>query len=197
MMLAAAPPSSHQFAIRERHSCIALKADDGTDAPRTRKRDRVRKALTNIFTRRKAMVPDVPAVTSLYDSGFRLSQPQDVAVQPQEIAPESTVASSNDSGSEQASLDCSSAALIESAYDKFDGELQEEERAWLTPEIASVYVTRRTAPADQLQMLSDTLEWRIRRREILATRECAACAQNPRSHDAVSLASTATTTSSS
>lgn len=189
-----APPSSHRIAGCERHSGIKLMAGVA-EVPRTRKRDRIRKAL-GLLPRPNDVALDHPgmtqptssAVISWYDSGFRLSQPANEftsTAPPQHAAIETAVASSHGSGAEQAtSEDCSSAALIQSVYGKYEGELQEEERAWLTPEIASVYVVRRTAPADQLKMISDTLEWRIRRRKILATRECAACAQNPRSHDA-------------
>lgn len=208
-----APPTSHR--VCERHSVVALQAD-GAEVFRTRKRDRVRKALAGVFTpsrRSKDAAPDKTvlswhdsgirlgrpaatdsAVVSSYDSGTRLSQPaagrsssaQQEAATEMDAATERIVASSDDPGAEQAtaSEDGSPAALIKSVYSKFEGELQAEELAWLTPEIAAVYVARHTAPADQLQMLSDTVKWRVARRAVLATRECEACAKNPRAHDA-------------
>ena len=74
--------------------------------------------------------------------------------------------------------------LLAAIRQKFDGRMQKEEQDWCTLEMAAVYVSCRKRQAERIKMLGSALEWRIRHREMLASRICPSCSANSTSHDA-------------
>ena len=75
-------------------------------------------------------------------------------------------------------------ALLAAVRRKFDGTLGAEEHAWLTHDIAAIYVTAKKTESDRVKLLSDAVKWRLKKRALLSSCDCPSCLENALSHDA-------------
>lgn len=62
--------------------------------------------------------------------------------------------------------------------------LKEQEEQWLTTEVLRIYHNARSTQEESAVILADVLQWRIEKRKTLSSLQCAACLEDPCSHDA-------------